>query len=178
MSDAQPHAPFWKRIEQRGERLSAMLLIYAVVVNAAGLVFELFLGTGFLPLPDSFEPALLSIGTIVIVVTAYFWFAARLSVADTGNLNQPLGRSRRYWFAYSRDGLRGRPVPVTWEGWVVLALVSGSVVGAFLLIRWPDAPVDGFQLGSAVVYLAALVAIPAFFLKTQPRRLNMGSDQP
>ncbi|MEQ8432766.1 MAG: hypothetical protein RIA71_00875 [Oceanicaulis sp.] len=165
MAEMQPTPlSFWKSLEQRKERLTLLLLIYAIGINAAALVFEVFVGSDFLLLPMAFEPLLLSAGLVVITATTYVWVA--------GRLNARSGKAQRYWFARSQKNPTARPSPVTWEGWAIAALLVAVCASGLVLIVMSENADAAFPQVGALFYVAALIAIPAYFLKTQPRSLS------
>ena len=82
------------------------------------------------------------------------------------------GEARRYWFAAKRYGWGWGP-PLTWEGWLTLALyVLGLVLAAVLAAMRGDERV--FTFGVPVL---TLLLIAVFQLKGEPPRWRWGGER-
>jgi hypothetical protein len=78
----------------------------------------------------------------------------------------------RYWFPAKRYGW-GWGVPVTWQGWVVLAGFFGLVLVGVILLP------PHTQLGPFLAYFAALnvLLVGICLLKGEPPRWRWGNDE-
>ncbi len=76
-----------------------------------------------------------------------------------------------YWFRAKRFGW-GWGLPLTWQGWVVLAAFAGLVLVGTLIFPPHKAP--GFFIGYVLALIALLVAI--CWLKGEPPRWRWGGD--
>jgi hypothetical protein len=77
----------------------------------------------------------------------------------------------KYWFPAKRYGW-GWGLPLTWQGWVVVAAFLGLLAADVFLIRLRERPV------TFIVYVFVLVAVLTFvcWLKGEPSRWRWGKD--
>jgi len=82
----------------------------------------------------------------------------------------------RHWFRAKRHGMGyGWGLPLTWEGWLVLAVyVLGITAGALVYFVMPVGPATWVYVGWAFVLSLALVAV--CFAKGEPPRAPRWMD--
>jgi hypothetical protein len=79
---------------------------------------------------------------------------------------------RRYWFRAKRYGW-GWGLPVTWQGWLVLAVFVGLLIGGSVVLS------PGRQPGLYFAYVVALsaVLVAVCWLTGEPPRWRWGGDR-
>jgi hypothetical protein len=77
-----------------------------------------------------------------------------------------------YWFPAKRYGW-GWGFPITWQGWVVLALFLGLIVGGALLFR-VVAPQKALAAYLAYVGALSVLFVGVCWLKGEPPRWRWG----
>jgi len=93
------------------------------------------------------------------------------SALDGGSLKEVAMTERRYWFRAKRYGW-GWGLPLTWEGWLVLA----AFVALFVAGTWLFGAVSGVVYMAYVVILGALLTAVCW-LTGEPPRWRWGGDR-
>ncbi|MBT4129273.1 MAG: hypothetical protein HOE44_00955 [Candidatus Marinimicrobia bacterium] len=70
---------------------------------------------------------------------------------------------KKYWFPAKKVGL-GWGLPIAWQGWLVFAIVTGTVVGGYFYF---EHPVDD-DIYAMVVLAATAFLLVVCFLKGEP----------
>jgi len=78
----------------------------------------------------------------------------------------------RYWFPAKRYGW-GWGLPVTWQGWLVLAVFAGLLIA--ILFVYPPNRTPGTFIAFVVAWNVLLIAV--CWLKGEPPRWRWGDDR-
>jgi O-antigen/teichoic acid export membrane protein len=73
---------------------------------------------------------------------------------------KPDERNEEAWFAAKRFGY-GAGIPITWQGWVTLAVIVVLIVGFALVFPQTEGMTSVAALGLLLLGLVALIAISA-----------------
>ena len=80
-----------------------------------------------------------------------------------------MSEENKYWFPAKRYGW-GWGIPISWQGWVVLAIfISLMVIGAWLLL-----PMRNVRLYVAYVLILTTLLVAICWLKGEPPRWRWG----
>jgi hypothetical protein len=78
---------------------------------------------------------------------------------------------KRYWFPAKRFGW-GWGLPITWEGWVVMAVYIGLIVGITVVVP-PARSISGFAISVAA---ATIIFMLACWWKGEPPKWRWGDE--